>query len=130
MGWYSDHSAEWKTKGRIIYIAVIIFILIVSCLIGGGSSEDNWETEDAGRYAYNATKDYVVNSLKSPSTAKFPGYSDAGLKVLRKINTQQYVITGYVDAQNSFGATVRTRFTATVEQTAYRKWKLLSLKWL
>ena len=46
--------------------------------------------------------------LKSPSTAKFPEISD--FKVTKN-EEGIYAVTGYVDAQNSYGATARDNFT-------------------
>ncbi len=48
----------------------------------------------------------VKEILKSPSTAKFPAYTEWGFKQEKNIFTVQ----GYVDAQNSFGAETRSKF--------------------
>ena len=48
----------------------------------------------------------VKEILKSPSTAKFPVYTEWGFKQEKNIFTVQ----GYVDAQNSFGAETRSKF--------------------
>lgn len=45
--------------------------------------------------------------LKAPSTAKFPGISEYQFSKDKGIAT----VAGYVDAQNSYGAMLRTRFT-------------------
>lgn len=48
----------------------------------------------------------VKETLKSPSTAKFPNITEWGFKKEKNILTVQ----GYVDAQNSFGAELRSKF--------------------
>lgn len=48
----------------------------------------------------------IKKLLKSPSTAKFPNYTEWGWKKEKNIVTVQ----GYVDAQNAFGATLRSEF--------------------
>jgi hypothetical protein len=48
----------------------------------------------------------VKEILKSPSTAKFPVYTEWGFKQEKNIFTVQ----GYVDAQNSFGEETRSKF--------------------
>lgn len=67
-------------------------------------------------------KDYceqIINSLlKSPSTAEYPGsflnpFED--WKMVKKNNL--VTISSYVDAQNSFGAMVRSKFIIQVEMT-------------
>lgn len=69
--------------------------------------------DDLSRIQYcNATKEFVLATLKSPSTAKFPAIttilstSDWGVA-----GNKYYVgVSSYVDAQNSFGATIREWF--------------------
>ena len=62
---------------------------------------------------YQVTKDYVKNNLKSPSSAKFPSMNYVQIYK----NGATYTVNGYVDAQNSFGATLRTKYTITIKQT-------------
>lgn len=57
------------------------------------------------------TKDVIKKVLKSPSTAKFPWLD--GWMVSRADDI--YRVTGYVDAQNSFGAMIRSHFSVTWE---------------
>jgi hypothetical protein len=71
---------------------------------GGGS--DNGSSDGA----YYAAKDAITNQLKAPSTASFssdPKITDLG--------NGEYQISTYVDAQNSFGAKIRSNVTATVK---------------
>lgn len=76
--------------------------------------------------AYDKVKDYVKNTLKAPSTAKFPSKSD--IKIIK--NKDVYIINGYVDAQNSYGAMIRTKYLASIKQvknTAEKSsWVMLS----
>lgn len=90
-------------------------------LIGGGvalfftsSSSEEKKTKDYcsdSISAYVHSKDLIAKSLKSPSTAKFSSYSDTSVISNGECN---FSIDGYVDAQNSFGAIIRTRFNATI----------------
>lgn len=65
-------------------------------------------TEDRANY-YLPTEDAIKNLLKSPSTAKFPAWYKGW-----NLSTENGIVTvsSYVDAQNSFGATLRSTFTA------------------
>ena len=65
---------------------------------------------DNSYYAYELIKSHVKEKLKSPSTAKFP----SKIKITK--NKDTYIIQGYVDSQNSFGATVRTKYIAEIQQ--------------
>ena len=51
-------------------------------------------------------QDKIKELLKSPSSAKFPNYTEWGFKKEKNIVT----IQGYVDADNSFGANLRSTF--------------------
>jgi hypothetical protein len=52
----------------------------------------------------------VTNRLKDPDSAKFVGFLD-----FDKVSDNTFKTSGLVDAKNSFGATIRTKFTATVD---------------
>jgi hypothetical protein len=73
--------------------------------------------------AYVMARDFVTDRLKAPSTAEFPygsGYS------VSFVGECSFVVTGYVDSQNGFGAMIRTpwvvKLTRDLQQTDY--WKL------
>lgn len=61
--------------------------------------------DDVNKYQY-ICQEKVKEILKSPSTAKFPNYTEWGFGKEKNIMTVQ----GYVDAQNSFGAETRSKF--------------------
>ena len=67
---------------------------------------------DNSYYAYELIKNYVKENLKSPSTAKFPSKQEVEITK----NKDTYIIRGYVDSENSFGATVRTKYIAEIQQ--------------
>lgn len=69
---------------------------------------------DNSYYVYEIIKDYVKQNLKSPKTADFPGKTSVKIVKVKDV----YTIYGYVDSQNGFGATVRTDYTAAVQQIA------------
>lgn len=57
--------------------------------------------------------------LKAPATAKFP---DLDEMVVNGSNGH-YSVSGFVDSQNSYGASVRSNYTYNVEKDSYGKWK-------
>lgn len=68
-------------------------------------------------------QNFVEERLRSPSTASYPW---------ERVPTQylgegRFRIDSHVDAQNSFGAEVRTEYTCTVEHAGSEKWSLVSL---
>jgi hypothetical protein len=78
---------------------------------GGFSSRS---TGDNG--AYNACKTFVKDKLRAPSTAKFADHSVTH-------TGSEYTVTGSVDAQNGFGAQIRSTYTCTVTDTG-ESWHL------
>lgn len=72
------------------------------------------DTENGARHtdseAWTCAKKIVKDNLKSPSSAKFCAISDA---TITHVGNGQYRVSGWVDAQNSFGAVIREYFTVT-----------------
>ena len=59
--------------------------------------------------AITVAKKVIENQLKSPSTAEFCKSADFTVKC----SGSTWTVSGYVDAQNGFGATIRSSFTVT-----------------
>lgn len=60
-----------------------------------------------------ACQHFVRARLRAPSTADFPWYNGQGT-----VSGGTYTVKSYVDAQNAFGAKVRTTFTCAVSTRA------------
>lgn len=69
--------------------------------------------------AFVAAQQEVEELLKSPSTAEFCDIDDASITR----SGDRWTITGYVDAQNGFGATLRKKFFVEVTFTGYEKYR-------
>lgn len=72
--------------------------------------------------AYRACERAVESTLKAPSTADFSGALGSDITQ----DGDSYKVAGYVDAENSFGGTVRSNFTCTVRSTG-DNWELVDL---
>ncbi|NME95379.1 hypothetical protein HF847_05145 [Clostridium cochlearium] len=62
----------------------------------------------------------VKENLKAPSTAKFPwSFNEYNIKESTSENKDMtiYYVSGYVDAENSFGAKIRSNFIVEMECT-------------
>lgn len=66
--------------------------------------------------------DFVKNQLKAPSTAKFPWYDDS---CVDSLGNSRYRVTSYVDAQNSFGAMLRSNYICELEYVGNDKWRCI-----
>ena len=74
---------------------------------------DNQENPMNGFEVLHYAEKLVKESLKSPSTAKFSGYLDRKTrwkKTYDNGDTQFYVVAGWVDSQNAFGAMLRSSY--------------------
>lgn len=60
--------------------------------------------------AFTVAQDIVEKNLKSPSTAEFCKVTDAEITHL---GNGEYMVYGWVDAQNGYGAVLRTNFLVT-----------------
>lgn len=61
------------------------------------------------------TQSFVRDKLKSPKSADFPTYGDSKVSITN--SGSYYKVTGYVDAENSFGAEIRTTFLLVMEKS-------------
>ncbi len=75
--------------------------------------------------AYDVCRQFVIDRVKSPSTAEFLAY---GKERTQHLGNGKYVVAAHVDAQNGFGATVRSDFTCTVQWKSGKAWGLEDLK--
>lgn len=91
--------------------AAVAFILVLALINGGGSKDSNSDKgQDPNSYrptAIQLCENAVRDQLKAPSTADF-SVSTASL------SSNKWIVTGSVDAENSFGATLRKDFQCTV----------------
>jgi hypothetical protein len=114
---------------------VLVFMLAISCCClpmwlldteTGGPPASHQDRDNVG--AWIAAQRFVKDHLKSPSTASFGGafseYQDPD-KCVRSLGGGLYRVNGWVDSQNSFGATVRVHFTLKVQDKGGGRWSLV-----
>jgi len=106
-------------KEYLSIIAVLFICLPISVIFGFKMEYDSGPTtsrtvpkEDVvdGITVYSCAKDLVSQQLKSPSSADFP-FSPS--KMVQGLG-DSWTVEGYVDSQNSFGATLRSSFSCTL----------------
>ena len=97
-------------KNRISMI-MIAAILILTTLLLCACGESSNKTESAAKVCAQKA---VTDALKSPSTAKFCKYTEM---TATNLGGDRWKVTGYVDAQNSFGAVIRQNWTVTLTLT-------------
>ena len=112
-------SKNYKGCGCLIFIVLAIALFISTC-VGGGTPAPEHDAISA----YVMAQDFVEAELKAPKTADFPYSGDADIQYS---GDGRYTINSYVDSENSFGATIRTYFTAVVKYQGNQKWTLENL---
>lgn len=86
-----------------------------------------WEQADNTAAAIVTIQDFVTTSLKSPTTAEFPGVYELA-DSMELLPNQRYKFTSYVDAQNTFGAMIRMHYVGIIQQVGPEEWALESLE--
>ena len=122
-------------KGTKIFVVVGV-IIIIACFVGMGimlhgvsqnaKSRPSTSSSISDSYGHDkfdaitVAEKIVKDNLKSPSTAKFCSTSEA--KISCSDNT--WTVSGWVDAQNSFGATLRNNYTVKFTFTSSNKYTI------
>ena len=113
-------------------LSLLTFVVFLALAVG--SSDDRTPEQKAEDTCKDTTMAFVMSQtfvkkrLKSPSTADFPYMSSEGVSVFYQ-GECKHQIFAYVDAQNSFGAMLRTEYYAEVQnEKGTDTWRLLDLK--
>ena len=98
-------------------VFVVVGLLFLYFMMFG--SEDDDSSGGGSDVAEIMCQEFVKDRLKSPSSAEFSA-TTSGLG-------PQFVVTGTVDSQNSFGAMMQNRFSCTVTEDGDGGWSLVDL---
>ena len=129
-------SSKSKKAGRGCSATLIVLILIILALCAGifalsyitstPSTTSTTSTSTPSRPQYDpidartACATFVERRLKSPSTADFLYDTEEASHIQGKPDNY-FVVTGAVDAQNSFGAIIRTLYACQVHYDASKQ---------
>ena len=117
-----DIKATKSACGCIIVIIVLVFgVSGIFFLFSGGEKAKPDEIE-----AYVMAQEFVKRQLKAPATADFPSAIGQGVTITT-VNDTTFLISAYVDAQNTFGATLRMQFDCMVVYVGNDNWQCLNL---
>ncbi len=113
----------YKSFTSFLFFSIFIFFAF-------GSSDDRTPEEKCadGTTAFVMSQSFVEKRLRSPSTADFPYTSSEGVR-MQYMGECTHKIWAYVDAQNAFGATIRTNYyTELQNKKGTDEWRLIDLK--
>lgn len=120
-------ETEDKKNMKIGCLTVLVIFVVAglwAALSGIIGCSDETKVKKPDRLgAYVMSQQFVIKQLKAPSTAEFPVFEEDMVIPLGK---NRFKVTSYVDAQNSFGAMIRTPYTCIVKNTEGDTWQLES----
>ena len=99
-------------------------LLVALCILALGCSCDIGKSGPDKVGAFVMSKEFVIKRLKAPSTADFPWYDES---FVTDLGGGEFRVSAYVDAQNSFGAKIRSNYTCVLKSTDGNNWTLESI---
>lgn len=103
----------WWTLGGLAALMTVLTVVVAAQEGPQRSSKPSTSASDDRKDAWFECKVAVLGLLKSPGSAEFPWYEPTFVAGA----SPSYLVNAYVDAQNSFGATVRTPFDCAITKT-------------
>ena len=101
-----------NNKNIFIGCVVVVVVLCVCFIAAYAFFNNGTSAPDYKSQADIMCQVHVTNSLKAPSTAKFEYLPDASVEDL---GNNTFGMNSYVDAQNSFGAMLRTNYYCKIQ---------------
>ncbi|TDH35721.1 hypothetical protein E2A64_10315 [Pseudohoeflea suaedae] len=105
---------------RKFFFLPALLVIVITAYSGGSDKPGSKSSNCSDTTAFVMSQKFVRRALKAPSTAEFPYMSDDGVMVSKQGNCR-FTVHGYVDAQNGFGAQIRTRYMVDVSADAAGK---------
>lgn len=101
-------SQAEKTKGMIsLVVLAVVFCGFVFYPSGNGTGEGKDSYGHDWAVAMTVAEKAVKSELKSPSSAEFSSKNETTINV----SGNTWTVSGWVEAQNSFGATIRNSYS-------------------
>ena len=104
---------EWSKAalGLVAFIAIVVMVVVV---VWAGANSEEYAEDTARTSARSHAQTFVKRHLKAPATAEFPWGMDEYSIV--SLGDGRWKVSSYVDAQNGFGAMVRSQWDVTLRR--------------
>lgn len=110
-------------------------VLLLTCVVGNDDEKKEEKgmaieapkeatLKDKTIEACGVSHQFVEERLKAPSTADFQNCYQAAVAYR---SDSMFTVQSYVDAQNAFGAPLRTKYTCIMKYKGGNDWQLLNL---
>lgn len=117
----AERQAQGEKIGKGCGYFILTSVLLVAALVAFSSDDDGGGSGGPDDIeAYVMCQQFVEDRLKAPATAGFPLSSEATITG----GPSTWTVRSHVDAENSFGAQVRTQFTCRVSYQGNDRWLL------
>ncbi len=111
-------------RSFIIILIALAGLAILTFLVSGINNITTTVRANKRNLAiFNICQSFTTDALKAPATAKFPEFNS---RMLTEVDDGSYIVKSYVDAQNGFGALIRSDVVCQVRPAA-SSWVLLDL---
>jgi hypothetical protein len=123
----TDMAKERAKNVKVLFSGLIIIFLGWVFWPSNDTPNNTPTVEDIGSMdvdAYVMSQDFITKQLKAPATADFPVGSDGHVKYE---GDSVFYVNSYVDAQNSFGANIRTNYSGRIKYMGKDNWRNISL---
>ena len=108
-----------------MYLGIIGLFVIIAIIdsLTPKSKQDRIKSDEIS--AHVRAEEFIRAQLKSPRKAKFSSilWNADETRVMR-LGKDKYKVNGWVEAQNSFGATLRVGWVCTVENVGDDSWDI------
>ncbi len=120
----SSNTNHLHPNKKVLFAGIGCLSLFSMCCVCGmiGTIFDIGEGNEVA--AKVRAEMFVTDQLKAPRTARFPSTTSY---VARSFD-DTWMVSGYVDAQNSYGAMIRSEWFVTLRYEGRDKWKLVSIE--
>lgn len=109
---------------RLLWLGLLVFVVLFGFCFSLLSDREPKADIGEAVSAWVACQQFVEERLKAPSTVEYPSpYTE----YTRSVGGGTFEVDAYVDAENSFGAMIRTDFLCTVDYRGDDNWHLESL---
>lgn len=116
---------EKKQAGWFAHFMLLLFLFVIGSIFFEATYNSSAKANTPDNVeVYAMAESIVEQKLKAPRTAKFCGYTQA--KVIN-YEPNKYTVLNCVDAENSFGAMIRSNFEVSLEWKGNGQWQVINV---
>jgi hypothetical protein len=124
--------AKKKQKDQTVLVVCVVAVVVVGMSLfyrAGSKTSQNSDSQtgDSGSptMAYIMAEDFIRKQLKAPSTSEFPSqvWNKEDVSIV-SLASGEFKVNGWADAQNAFGAKLRSNWACTLKKISPDTWQV------